>query len=219
MDVDDTITVSLPDAPAGRDDVFGILAGMMVDEDGITAEEALRRIHASGDVEHNCISNFFPQLGIDLRGFWVKLEAYLRPRIRVAEDATYLIKRLAERGIPLHSATTNSRMMTLAKLAIGELATMEGSPYFTHYFGGDSFGDPGGKYSSRFYSDILKRLQADAPTVVHVGDDPMYDYAAAHAVGIQVILIDRKQREPWILLDGGVRVNSLRLVDEWIVAV
>lgn len=113
-------------------------------------------------------------------------------------------------AIKLYSATTNSRMATLLKLSLGDLADIDGSPYFDGYFGGDTFDDPNGKFSSNFYPAILKSGDFDPERTMMIGDDEKWDMENALAAGIKhVVIIDREMTETIIRKKSAIYVNRL----------
>src|ERR671912_76368 len=67
-----------------------------------------------------------------------------------------------------------------------------------------SFSDPA---SYQLFDDALAEAGADPSATVHVGDQPANDVAAARAVGITPVLIDRFARYPEP--DGAHRVEDL----------
>ena len=214
IDVDGTMTRAREGAARDPRTFVDLLVELLVESRGIDREEAADRIVSAGDPNTTCISSLLPSLGVPPGPYWARVVSHLERQIEFCEDAALLITSLAERGFRLYTATTNSRMAALAKLAVGGLATMEGSPYFTGFFGGDSFGDPKGKFSPDFFPSIIEAADLDPERVLMVGDDPVHDLAQALAAGItQVVLVDRDQKDACVRrTDGGIYVNSL----EWV---
>ena len=186
----------------------------MVESKGISKEDALYKIRKVGNPDTTCIFSFLSALGISRQSYWDKIEHFISQQIEICPDAAHLIQSLPKRGIRLYSATTNSRMAVLSKLAVSGLATIDGSPYFNGFFGGDSFGDPQGKYSPNFFPSIIKEARLNPEKTLMIGDDPEHDLVQPLAAGIkQVVLVQRDQKEPVIKKsDGGIYVNSL----EWV---
>lgn len=61
------------------------------------------------------------------------------------------------------------------------------------------------KPDPRIFHLALERADVDPAAAVHVGDNPDHDCAAAHAVGITPVLLDRHDRHdavPWIRMSG-----------------
>lgn len=216
IDMDDTISYAKPGGAGGGGRQFlKELTLLVAEQDGVSEEEALGRIDAVGDTETVCLFSFLPDLGVSPEVYWKRMQEVLRDTVAVYEDAIVLLRFLRERGIKVYSATTNSKAAMLAKLAVADLATMEGSPYFTGFFGGDAFGDPLGKFSPDYFPSILNAAQFDRESTLMIGDSPLQDLAPALAAGIRhVVLVDRSQEEPLVEGEnGGLFVNSL----EWVV--
>ena len=219
IDVDDTITFSLNRRCAGIGFLHRLVA-LIVEREGISSSEALAKISQIADYETTCIFSFLEPLGVPFDAYWQRVQTWLGNCLGMYDDAREIIRSLPGRGIKLYSATTNSRMVTLAKLAVYGLATSEGSQYFNGFFGGDAFGDPNGKFSPNFFPSILETARLDPATTLMIGDDPRYDLAPALAAGIrQVVLPRRSQDEAFVTeADGGIYVRSLELVLDMIEA-
>jgi len=214
IDMNGTLTCLKKHKTKDEKSFLNLLVELMMESKVISKEEALKRIKKVGNPNTTCLFSFLPTLGISRHDYWDKVQQYLSKRIEIAKDAVYLILTLPKRGIRLYSATTNSRMATLSKLAVSGLATIDGSPYFTGFFGGDSFGDPLGKFSPSFFPSIIKETHLKPAKTLMIGDDQEHDLAPALAAGIkQVVLVKRDQKEPFIKKnDGGIYVNSLKWV-------
>ena len=197
MDVDGTMTV-YPQGTIMNQSPKTLLEDLMMDSFSISREEAWKRVLACGDVETHCLTEFFPQLKVDGKRYFELLLADLKKTTIVPEDTIRLFRHLKERGIPLYTATTNSRFITLAKLAVCEgLASYEGCEYITGYFPGCAFRDPEGKYSASYYSNILKAGPFEGEYTLMIGDEPIRDGLPARRSGIRyAVNIDRKAEAP-----------------------
>jgi FMN phosphatase YigB (HAD superfamily) len=217
IDIDDTITFAKSKAAGGIGFLL-TLADIVAEQESISHESALERIREVGNPETTCLFTFLPELNVSRERYWQALQEWLCESVGVYPDAEALIRALSAMGMPLYTATTNARMGALAKLATSGLATIDGSPFFTGYFGGDAFGDPMGKFTTTFFPSILKAAALNPATTLMVGDDPQHDLAAALAAGIeQVIVVRRDQEQPLVKeADGGLYVQSLELVIEMI---
>jgi len=108
-----------------------------------------------------------------------------------------------------------SPMMTLIKMSLGGLATIDGSPYMSGFYGGNAFNDPEGKYSANFFPSIIRHGKFNPATTMMVGDEIERDLKPALKAGIKhVIIINREQNEPMVSAHGAAFVNSLRIVSE-----
>lgn len=218
IDVDETLTEPVPGSSGNGKDALTLLAELVAGEKGVSIKEALARIRNAGNPDTTCLFMFLPELGVEPQRLWERLLEQFRREIRIADDAAFLLRRLRARGKRVYSATTNSRMATLAKLAVGGLADMQGTPYFTGFFGGNAFGDPGGKFAPGFFASIMKAAKLNSEATMMIGDSPDRDRAPALAAGIRhVVLVNRAQSEPCIKgADCAFSVNSLALVDDMI---
>lgn len=212
IDIDGTITASR------RESDFAVsplehLAALLMQRNSVSREEALARIRSAGDVETSCLGNFLETLDIPVDLYWHELRADIEQGITIPEDAVFFIKELKNKNIRLFSATTNSRMVTLLKLSVGGLGDIDGSPYFDGFFGGDTFGDPQGKFSPQFFPSILKSGGFDLARTLMIGDDLKWDMRYALEAGIaHVAIINRQQTRPLLLKDGAMFVNSLKVI-------
>ena len=77
------------------------------------------------------------------------------------EDTIVFPEMMKKAGIPVCTATTNSVFATLVKMAVGDLADVNGSPYISAFHPGNEFKNPEGKFSARYFSDIIKHHNYD----------------------------------------------------------
>ena len=212
MDVDGTMT----DTPAGSSmakSPLRHLTELVMQRHGVGESGAERMIRSCGDMDTRCLSEFLPALEIDPERFFEVIKADLSDHIVIPEDTVNFLKEMKERGIPVCAATTNSRFMTLAKLAAGGLAGIGGSPYIAAYHSGCEFCDPKGKFSDHYFPNILKHHGYDPATVMMIGDEPEHDLYPALKAGIRYgVIIDRGQKAEMIEWDGGIFVKNLETV-------
>ena len=103
--------------------------------------------------------------------------------------------------------------MTLLKMSLGGLASMDGTPYLAGFYGGDAFGDPEGKFSEGFFPDIMRHGGFDPERTLMLGDTEKWDSLPALKAGIRhAVIIDRRQPEPLLRKDGTLFVSSLELL-------
>ena len=215
MDVDGTMTAVEKGRNLMQTSPLDHLVDLMVAGGGDSREEALRRIHAAGDVETTCLFDMLDQLGVAKEALWELMRDDVQKANRIPEDTAYFMKDLKAKGIKLFSATTNSPMMTLIKMSLGGLATIDGSPYMSGFYGGNAFNDPEGKYSANFFPSIMKHGKFNPATTMMVGDEIERDLKPALKAGIKhVVIINREQNEPMVSAHEAVFVNSLRIVSE-----
>ncbi|MBQ6470832.1 MAG: HAD family hydrolase, partial [Victivallales bacterium] len=216
MDIDGTVTEVLPGSERPRDPLR-LLVELVMDKDGCDAESAERKIRSCGDLATHCLSEFLPALGIEPASLFSAVKAELGRRIRIPGDVCHFLQSMKRRGIPVCAATTNSRFMTLAKLAVGGLAELDGSPYVSAFHPGCEFRDPEGKFSPRYFPNILEHHHYDPETLLMLGDEPEHDLFPALRAGIRhVCIIDREQTEESLFRDGGLFVRSLKTLEELI---
>jgi len=216
MDVDGTMTGYLT---ASTMDLSPLrhLIGLVMKRHCISESEAEQRIRRCGDPDTQCLSEFLPELDIEPSDYFDRLKTDLSKHIYITEDTVDFLKAMKERGIPVCAATTNSRFMTLAKLAVGGLAELNGSPYLAAYHPGCEFCDPMGKFSEHYFPNILKHHGYDPETTLMVGDEPERDLFPALKAGIRYgVIVDRDQTEECILRDGGIFIRSLKNLAEMI---
>ena len=212
IDIDGTITVSKRKSPFAVTPLEH-LTRLVMDYYNITRADALSKINKTGNVETVCLFNFLENLKIPKDVYWNALKADVENGIEIADDAIFFIRKINCNRIRLFSATTNSRMVTLLKLSTGNLGGIDGSPYFSGFFGGDSFNDPLGKFSRNFFPSILKAGKFNPSKTMMIGDDEKRDLFPALEAGIKTIaIIDRSQRQSLIMKNGAFFVNSLRVV-------
>ena len=210
MDVDGTMTDSLAENCMEKSP-FRHLTELVMKQDRISENEAERKIRSCGDVENQCLSEFLPALKVDPVQYFEAIKEDLARHIVIPEDTVFFLKTMRERGIPVCTATTNSRFITLAKLAVGGLADISGSPYIAAYHPGCEFGDPAGKFSEHYFPNILKHHGYDPATLMMLGDEPKRDLYPALKAGIRYgVIIDRNQPEKIIRRDGGIFIHSLK---------
>lgn len=213
MDVDGTMT----DSPAGScmgKSPLRHLVELVMEQHGLSAEAAERKILNCGDLDTQCLSEFLPMLEVDPVRYFEAVKKDLARHITIPGDAVCFLKAMREHGIPVCAATTNSRFMTLAKLAVGGLADISGSPYIAAYHAGCEFRDPAGKFSEHYFPNILKHHGYDPETTVMIGDEPEHDLYPALKAGIRrCVIIDRKQTEDMVRKEGGIFVRDLGVVN------
>lgn len=218
MDVDGTMT----DTPAGSSmakSPLRHLTELVMQRHGVGESGAERMIRGCGDMDTRCLSEFLPALDIDPVRYFEVIKADLSDHIVIPEDTVNFLKEMKERGIPVCAATANSRFMTLAKLAVGGLAGIGGSPYIAAYHSGCEFCDPKGKFSEHFFPNILKHHGYDPATAMMIGDEPEHDLYPALKAGIRYgVIIDRGQKAEMIERDGGIFVKNLETVSALISA-
>ncbi len=218
MDVDGTMT----DTPAGSSmakSPLRHLTELVMQRHGVGESGAERMIRDCGDMDTRCLSEFLPALDIDPVRYFEVIKADLSDHIVIPEDTVNFLKKMKERGIPVCAATANSRFMTLAKLAVGGLAGIGGSPYIAAYHSGCEFCDPKGKFSEHFFPNILKHHGYDPATAMMIGDETEHDLYPALKAGIRYgVIIDRGQKAEMIERDGGIFVKNLETVSALISA-
>lgn len=214
IDVDGTITDS-PDDSAMEKSPLHHLVELVMERHGIGANEAELKIRNCGCVETRCLSEFLPALGVDPLRYFKSIKEDLARHMLVTEDAVRFLKAMREQGIPVCTATTNSRFMTLAKLAVAGLADINGSPCIETFHAGCEFGDPEGKFSRHFFPNILKYHGYDPETTMMIGDEPEHDLYPALNAGIRhCVILDRKQKEAMLQKEGGIFARDLDVVNE-----
>ena len=216
MDVDGTMTGYLTTSTMDLSPLRHLIE-LVMKHHGISESEAERRIRSCGDPDTQCLSEFLPELDIEPSTYFDCLKTDLSRHIYITEDTVYFLQAMKERGIPVCAATTNSRFMTLAKLAVGGLADLNGSPYLAAYHPGCEFRDPMGKFSEHYFPNILKHHGYDPETTLMVGDEPERDLVPALKAGIRYgVIVDRNQTEEYVLRDGGIFIHSLKNLAEMI---
>ena len=132
-------------------------------------------------------------------------------------DAVETIRELHRRGYRLYPATTNAACVCLDKLGKIGLAESNRCQHFVDLFGGDEV-CPGGKTTPTFFTELLKRIDADPDDVIMVGDLPHIDLAFAQAAGIQQVVLPRRDQAQDVILepDGGIYVRSLTSLLDWL---
>lgn len=215
FDMDDTMT-----GPSGQTTgkTFGtVLADVVARCNGLDRTAAEARIRSTFDIENETVDAHYAALGIRPEDLWGDLVEWVRVEVQGYPDAVEAVKVLDERGFRLATATTNARLMCLAKLHVAGLATRTGSPYFDHVLGGSEV-HPAGKTCPAFFESLLALLGADGGDVVMVGDNPVADLLYARQAGIhQVALVCRDQQQACVRTDvGALILNSLAVLPDLI---
>ena len=216
VDIDTTLVDPRPDAPGVAKGIDCLVAELVAERNGIATEAAAAEINKRYQSVGDMVGRHWP-FGV-LDGFnvteaelWEILAADARKHLFMHPDAReFLVMLRRMEGVKVFTATTNPRLIILAKLALGGLANAEGSPYFEDCFGGEEV-YPGGKCIPDFFSALLQLTGARPETTLMVGDSPTMDLALAKAAGIhQVVLPRRSQTEEWTVEnDGGLYVRDL----------
>lgn len=158
-----------------------------------------------------CISLFLADYGVKIEDYSQKVLADMKQHTFIRPDAANFLNYCIDNGKALYTATTNSKYISLLKLACGNFKEEN----FTGFFGGDAFNDPLGKFSPAFYPSILKALNSDGSDVMMVGDEWIRDSEPARKAGIKyTVHIDINAKEDYIVKDGTFCVNSLNLVKD-----
>jgi FMN phosphatase YigB (HAD superfamily) len=213
MDVDGTMTEEKKGRRANEVLPLELLVDLLVEKRSVSRTAALELINEAGDTAVSCLFDLLDKLNISKESYWNLMANELANVINIPDDTVYFIKDLKTKGIKLFSATTNSRMMTLLKLSIGGLASLEGSPFMAGFFSGNSFNDPQGKFSEKFFPLIMKTGKFNPSTTMMIGDEITRDLEPAQKAGIEnIVIIDRKQPEPIVYRNKVIFVNSLRVV-------
>jgi len=211
IDIDGTVTEGiLPGRP-----FMDALQNLVAAKQGIPVEEALALIRKNFDADRESVITKLGRLGVSKDEYWRALMPGVRRHYRPFPDAIEMVRALRKRGFRLYTATTNSRLVCLAKLSLANLANRNGSVYFRDVFGGSEV-CPQGKSGPAFYTALLKRIGAAPDEVVMVGDSPEADLAYALAAGIRKVILPRRRQEAeWVReSDGGLYVQSLARVPD-----
>lgn len=221
--IDMDFTITRPTAPpdpqwlgtVAEDNYYlALLRDVVARKRGMGEEAALDTILAVVDPCRQCLFTVLDEIGIERAEYWQEIAAYHATHLAAYPDAVEMIRTLHGRGYSFCTATTNSRMAALSKLAHAGLADADGSAYFSGFFGGDIC--EGGKGTPRFFERILEMSGFAPGECLMIGDDPVQDCASARAAGIeQVVLPRRQQSEPWTVEeDGGIYVDSLMVLPQ-----
>ena len=215
MDVDGTMTEEKENWHVLQTPPHEILTALLMKKHKISRGAALKLINAAGDINVMCLFDLLDKLEIPKGTYWNLVKNDIKKYISIPEDVVYFIKDLKAKGIKLFSATTNSRMMTLLKMSINGLATIDGSPYMSGFFSGNSFNDPKGKFSENFFPSIIKHGGFDPDTTMMIGNEIERDLEPALKTGIKhVVIIDKKQALPLVYRNRGIFVNSLKIISD-----
>ena len=216
MDVDGTMTAASDVHSMGKSPLRHLI-DLVTARHHLSAAEAEQRILHCGDPDIQCLSEFLPALEIEPELYFDALKEDWSRHIYIPEDTVYFLKTMRDRGIPVCAATTNSPFMTLVKLAVGGLADIHGCPYISAFHPGCEFRDPLGKFSERYFPNILKHHGYDPETAMMIGDVPARDLLPALKAGIRYgAVIDRNQKEEIIVRNGGFFVSSLKFLADMI---
>ena len=221
--IDMDFTITYPTAPPEAELLKGIpgdnyylalLRSLVACTRGISDEEALAAILEVVDPERTCLFDILDRIGIARKALWDAAMEYHRGHLAAYPDAVEMIRTLHARGFAFYTATTNSRMSALGKLAFAGLSTMDGSPFFAGFFGGDLC--EGGKMGPHFFPAILEKGGFHPKECLMIGDDPEWDLAGARRSGIEQVVLPRRDQEAELIVedDGGIYVRSLGTVPE-----
>ena len=224
--IDMDFTITYPTAPPEKallrgiaDDNYylALLRDVVAEKRGVSNQEALDAILQVVDPEWECLSTILDQIDVTSEEYWRVIEEYNADHLTAYPDAVEMIKTLHARGYAFYTATTNSRMAALSKLAHAGLADMNGSAYFVGFFGGDI--SEGGKTVAtgpRFFATILEKGGFAPQDCLMIGDDPRIDLAGAKGAGIEQVVVPRRDQDEALIVedDGGIYVKSLMTVPE-----
>ena len=219
--IDMDFTITYPTAPPGEELLKGIadhnyylamLRELVAEKRGISDEAALAVILEVVDPERQCLFDILERIDIEREALWNAARDYHAENLRAYADAVEMIKTLHAYDYKLYTATTNSRMSSLSKLAFCGLATMDGSRYFAGFFGGDIC--EGGKMGPHFFPAILEKGGFAPEDCLMIGDDPLWDLGGARGAGIEQVVLPRRDQEEELVVeeDGGIYVRSLSIV-------
>lgn len=221
VDIDDTLVGTKPTPQPDGGHRLHPLATLVASRHRITpvtATEWIVKLEcATGDMTHSHWPfGILPQLNLADEEVWESLARDAQERYFVYPDAVEFLQRLRRLpAVRVFPATTNPRLIILAKLATAGLADRHGSPHFDDCFGGEEV-SPGGKCGPQFFIALLNRTRSDPATTLVIGDNPRDDLAYARAAGLhRVVLVRREQTEAVREApDGGLSVRSLASVPE-----
>ncbi len=212
MDIDGTMIRF----PTGKEYVTSpktLLEDLVMEKDGLSREDAWRKILSCGDIDVHCLSEFLPELGIRYDIYFQKLYDSVKPNVEVCEDTKRFLPYLKEHGYQVYTATTNSKFITDIKLSLGGLADLSGCPYLAGYYPGCAFLDPQGKFAPDYYDRILADGGFDPEYCMMIGDEPLRDAVPAMKAGMRYgVNIDRHQKEKFHERDGLLHINSLEVL-------
>jgi FMN phosphatase YigB (HAD superfamily) len=146
--------------------------------------------------------------------FWIFLKAHYANSVFIYKDAIKLLEYLKTKDyIKVYPATTNPKLIILAKLAIEGFGDQNKSDFFEALFGGEEV-IAGGKSSSVFYKALLEKSNTSATTTMMIGDHEKYDLQFAREAGINKVILPRRNQAEDIIHanNGGIYVNSLEHV-------
>lgn len=209
MDVDGTMTAQNAARALTRSPLEH-LAALTARDHKCSVEKAVEMIQSCGDINTHCLSEFLDRLKVSRQEYFDSLVGDLEENIVITDDTVRFFQNMQKKDIPVSTATTNSEFMTYAKLAVGKLADISGSPFIARCHGGNEFGDPKGKFSENFYPNIIKNHPYDPASVMMIGDEALRDALPALAAGIGWgVTIDRNAAENIIVSGRHITVNSL----------
>ena len=212
MDVDGTMTWYLKN-PQKSKSMMQCLNEMVQKKYYIDEKCAADKIAACGNPAVQCLSEFLDELQIDKSEYFEIVRKEYAKSIYIPEDTIVFLEMMKKAGIPVCTATTNSVFATLVKMAVGDLADVNGSPYISAFHPGNEFKNPEGKFSAHYFSDIIKHHKYDTANLLMLGDEIEHDLYPALQAGIRYgVVIDRKQKERLIEKDGGIFISDLRIL-------
>jgi FMN phosphatase YigB (HAD superfamily) len=218
VDIDTTLTDPKP-VEQKEDNISVLIAKKLAEKNNITVENALEKIREAEAKVTEMVEKYWPfgafdELGLSEEELWDILSSNMKKRLFMHPDAKVFLIGLRQQfpNIKIYTATTNPKLIIFAKLAVEDLATLNGSDYLDGAFGGEEV-YPGGKACPEFYTALLDRTGAKADTTLMVGDSPEMDLGLAVQAGIkQVILPRRDQEEDYVYeADGGIYLKNLEL--------
>lgn len=134
---------------------------------------------------HLTMQHAFASCGIDPAPIEALWEVYFhaRNRVELYDDSLPALRRIAARW-PVASLTNGNA--DLSRIGI--------EAHFRHHVSAREVGAP--KPEPRIFHAAVERLAVAAHEVLHVGDDPALDVAAARAAGLRAAWINRRGA-PW----------------------
>ena len=213
VDVDGTLSAS-------SDQFTPCLGDILIEERGLTRRESdqvieeVKQRHPGWEgasyASPNEIFQIAHELGIAKEKLWDRGMRSLREYAVGFPDATRMVKDLHRRGFHLHIVSGNAGLTLLSKLALADLATREGSPYFEDFFNEEAIPYP--KADPQYYREVLRYLKVEADDVVIIGDWEPIDLYSPLEAGLKNIILVRRGRPQKIFMRDCIYVNSLDLV-------